>query len=347
MKPKAPKKNITPKNESELTAQLNDIRFSSPYMTSSEKDSLKVVVFNAQRGRYLDEIEAYFTYHPILQDADIILFNELDIGMVRSGNLDTVKELSQRLQMNYFFGAEFVELTKGEKEERAVPGENRDALHGNAILSRFCLHDPYLLRLPLLYDWYDDYQQRLGSRNALFATIKNDAWEVGLVCTHLENNTSPRGRAEQMESILKKTAERFGASPVVIGGDMNTHTFDDTQHIPATQRSAILTNNPDRFNQQEKYEPLFSMVNAWGFDYNEANLPRKITCRGYHEEAHPLMLNIDWIFTKGVQSFAPVVVTTIFNKDELPGLLNMDESQGIEISDHNAIVVEIQHTELF
>ena len=28
MKPKAPKKNITPKNESELTAQLNDIRFS-------------------------------------------------------------------------------------------------------------------------------------------------------------------------------------------------------------------------------------------------------------------------------------------------------------------------------
>jgi hypothetical protein len=57
----------------------------------------KIVFLNAERGRYLDEIEAYFEYHPGLKDASIILLNEIDVGMARSGNRNNAKEFGERL----------------------------------------------------------------------------------------------------------------------------------------------------------------------------------------------------------------------------------------------------------
>lgn len=52
-------------------------------------------------------------YHPVLKGADIVFFNELDKGMIRTGNRDTALELSNKLSMNYMYGVEFLELTKG------------------------------------------------------------------------------------------------------------------------------------------------------------------------------------------------------------------------------------------
>jgi endonuclease/exonuclease/phosphatase family metal-dependent hydrolase len=325
------------KGNNGFTTTLDELQVVNLYPAYLEKERLKLVVLNAQRGKYLDEIEAYFTYHPILKDVDIILFNELDIGMARSGNLNTAKELAQKLKMNYLFGAEFLELTKGEEKERSIPGENSEALHGNAILSRSYLYEPYRLRLPLEYDWSDDYQQRLGSRIALFAKVKVRERELGLVCTHLENKTSPEGRARQIDVILHHVETRFGPLPVVIGGDINTNTVDERDQDQIT----LLSQEPERRSYPEQYEPLFRMLANQGFDYESANLPGKTTCRVNWEQGHEVSLNIDWFFTKGLKSSSPAIITTIFHKDELLALPDMESSEGVEISDHNAICVDL------
>ncbi len=92
--------------------------------------------------------------------------------MARSGNRNNAEELGKRLGMNWFFGTEFLELTKGDERERASGGENRESLHGNAILSRYPMKSMEILRLPVKYDWYYDFQKREGGRVALFTVVQ-------------------------------------------------------------------------------------------------------------------------------------------------------------------------------
>ena len=70
--------------------------------------------------------------------ADVVLLTELDVGMARSGNRHTVRELARTMGAGYAFGVEYVELGLGDDREKAWhAGEsNAVGLHGNAILSK-------------------------------------------------------------------------------------------------------------------------------------------------------------------------------------------------------------------
>lgn len=91
-----------------------------------------------------------------------------------SGNVHTTRKLAYELGMNYAWGLEFVELTRGDREEQnATQGMNNSlGLHGNAILSNCKLYDPIVIRdkLPSIYfsnkvSWEnaDGYEKRLGA----------------------------------------------------------------------------------------------------------------------------------------------------------------------------------------
>lgn len=300
------------------------------------KNTLKIVLFNIERGKYLEEILAYMKYHPALKESDVIFFNELDYGMFRTGNKNIAAEISNRLSLNYIFGVEFLELMIGDKE-----GENKEAFHGNAIMSRFKLYDQMLLRLPLVYDWYKDKQKRIGTRIAVFAKIAVNSKEIGLVCTHLENRTSPLLRKVQMMSILEQAEKIFRNIPIIIAGDMNTNTFDGSNASEAARMLDVFKAESDRVNMPEKYEPLFELVESYGYDYKHSNMPGKITRRKPIPERGTLEMNLDWFFTRGVTCFETAVVNTIFKQVELPGISGMEVSEGIQISDHNAISVSI------
>jgi hypothetical protein len=86
----------------------------------------------------------------------VILLNEVDLGMKRSGYAGVARELADTLRMNYAFGVEFVEVdplyTGDERTEMKTPEETQAladdlradparfrGLHGNAILTRFPL----------------------------------------------------------------------------------------------------------------------------------------------------------------------------------------------------------------
>jgi endonuclease/exonuclease/phosphatase family metal-dependent hydrolase len=123
----------------------------------------------------------------ILQQADLLVLNEVDWGVNRTLFRNVAEELANALNMNYAYGVEFVEvdpITMGldqqvvvreVQEAYAEPHDDRDAmlahvrevmkpdperyhgLHGTAILSRYRLENVKLV--PFLvqgHDWYRD-----------------------------------------------------------------------------------------------------------------------------------------------------------------------------------------------
>ncbi|MGD0298719.1 MAG: endonuclease/exonuclease/phosphatase family protein [Bryobacteraceae bacterium] len=108
-----------------------------------------------------------------LRDADVIVLNEVDLGMKRTDYRDVARDLAQALGMNYVFGVEFVEVDRLEDlglenyqlEDRALTQQIREdlapdparylGLHGSAILSRYPILSARIFRLPVCHDWYN------------------------------------------------------------------------------------------------------------------------------------------------------------------------------------------------
>jgi endonuclease/exonuclease/phosphatase family metal-dependent hydrolase len=104
--------------------------------------------------------------------ADVIVLNEADLGMTRTGYRDVTRELAGALGMNYAFGVEFVEVDplslgaeeielpddpEAEAELRRifVPDRARyRGLQGSAVLSRYPIRRARIVPLPVCHDWY-------------------------------------------------------------------------------------------------------------------------------------------------------------------------------------------------
>lgn len=106
-----------------------------------------------------------------LRAADVIILNEVDLGMKRTGYRNIAADLAGKLKMNYAFGVEFVELSpvylSGRTEAETAPEKELvkiikvdparyKGLHGIAILSRFPLENVRLVPFKNQpYDWYE------------------------------------------------------------------------------------------------------------------------------------------------------------------------------------------------
>lgn len=257
---------------------------------------LRVVAFNAERGTHFDDICALLRDEPRLRDADILLLSEVDWGMARSGNRHVARDLAAALGMHYAFGTEFVELTKGDAKEMAVAGDNTKSLHGNAILSRWPLQAPRIVRLPVLCVWDQPEQARIGGRMALAADIETTAGRVALVSVHLENRTTPSGRRQQMKTVINAVA---GSPRAVVAGDLNTSTIDPDDHAQLFSIPDLLRDDPKRLVRPQAYEPLFADMRAAGFLIEEVNAADIATSVPMGIEDPTYWLKLDWIFARG------------------------------------------------
>jgi endonuclease/exonuclease/phosphatase family metal-dependent hydrolase len=159
---------------------------------------LRVAMWNIERGLNLDLIRAALTnpakFNDLtsgdvtidrgarhaaaeaqlqkLQDIDLLILNEADLGMKRTNYDDVTSDLASALHMNYAYGVEFIEVDPIfdlNSEEVHLPDAAEDhrlqhdlqvdrdkyhGLHGTAILSRYPLHNVRIFRLPVCYDWY-------------------------------------------------------------------------------------------------------------------------------------------------------------------------------------------------
>ncbi len=107
-----------------------------------------------------------------LQDTDVLVLNEVDLGMKRTEYRDISRDLAAALHMNYAYGVEFVEVDPIFDlgiEKIDLPDKNQEqrlqedlkvdparyrGLHGNAVLSRYPIKRARIIRLPVCYDWY-------------------------------------------------------------------------------------------------------------------------------------------------------------------------------------------------
>jgi endonuclease/exonuclease/phosphatase family metal-dependent hydrolase len=158
--------------------------------TNKPGSGLRVALWNLERGYNLDQIRMALKDPAGLMNqaqntairseaerqvnalsaADVFVFNEVDLGVSRSGYRDVARELAEELQMNYAFAVEFLEVDplllgleepKGDvdsvKNWRATHPLDKErfrGLHGNAVLSRYPILSARVVRLPECYDWY-------------------------------------------------------------------------------------------------------------------------------------------------------------------------------------------------
>ncbi len=170
--------------------------------------SLRVVMWNIERGFALDHLKLLFTdtnaflkdqaqsgerirvnelleQLDVMQSADVIVLNEVDWGMKRTGYRAVVRELGEALNMNWAYGVEFIEVDpislgteqfeemEDETERKHLVDDlqvDRDrlkGLHGTAILSRYPILEARLRPFEKQgYDWFRGEKDRVSKIEA-------------------------------------------------------------------------------------------------------------------------------------------------------------------------------------
>lgn len=289
-------------------------------------DAATIVFWNAERGKFPAESAALLSS----LRADALLICELDIGMARSNQRHTARDLAERLGCGYAFAVEFIELGLGDRVEQALHRgeENAAGLHGAAILSQHGLVRPALIRLENDGAWYDGSrgERRIGGRIALLATLPVGDSSVTLVNVHLESHSDPLQRRAQATLLLDAIDRHVGDGAVLIGGDFNTSTVSrdwarGTGVKPVLPLERVLDPVP--------YEPFFQVMAGAGYDWQDCNALGMPTQRTRPDGTpRPPLGKIDWFFSRGLEAHAPATVAAV-------------DSNGQAISDHEVLAVTV------
>ncbi len=191
--------------------------------------------------------------------------------MGRSGNRHVARELAEALGMGYAFAVSYLALEDDYGENEAGLASTL-ALAGNAILSRAPFVRTINADVPAVRDKFGSSEKRLGRKRAVVASLATEAGPVTFAQAHLDSNADARQRARQLAAILDD-AERLGPGPVVLGGDLNTTTYQyssafrlarDVLHKLFVTGFAGTVNN--YLTPERRYEtPIFELLAARGF----------------------------------------------------------------------------------
>lgn len=249
---------------------------------------LDVVTWNIEQG------SAYDAVLSVLRDLDpdVVLLQEVDWDCRRTGYRNIAKDLAAALDMNWVAAGEFQEL--GESRGGSAP-----AITGQAILSKFPIHDAAGLRFKAQDRWrwsINPVQPRRGGRIA----IRARSGGVVFYNTHIESGGNERLQQRQMAEIVADQARTNDETPVVIAGDFNNR--------PA-RRSLTLT----------------SLARASFIDALGDPAGRGPTSLG---QPHP----IDWIFMKHVDSARGHVVDSRAASDHSPVMAVLGPRVAVSVS---------------
>ena len=336
---------------------------------------LRVVEWNIQRGTRIEAIIDVLNNHPVLRFADLLLLNELDDGMLRSGNRNVARELSEAIGAHAIYAVEYLEMTKGIGDELKLAGRNTAALHGNAILTRHNFSNPRTVRLPRCEWNYESAEKRLGGRVGLLVDVEFRGPRLpGMVAvtTHLDVVNTPRCRAAQIKALLDhidSEEPRNDYEQILIGADLNTHTFARGGWLRSS-RSAIriLTTGHKRLSNEllrpQMREPAIGQFKKNGYEIANLNdrLPtsraivssgsdanwvpgplRRLVLRRIEPSMLLLEFRLDWLASRGLKALRAgdavdreAWVTSI-DPQTFGGLTH----EGEPISDHDPIVADL------
>ncbi len=237
-----------------------------------QQHSLRVVVFNLERG--VGWLEAASKLEE--DRADIIILNEMDIGMARSDQQHTTRLLAKKLRMNYVWGLEFIELTRGTKDEQLMTENLYDfhGLHGNAVLSRCRLTNAKIFRDPLGAYFSkersalnaDGFERRLGGRMALIVQV-----EVGDRLLNVGSLHKVQDRKTLAD--LQHFVDSSGGGGTILGGDqsplpceqlgLDVHNFANTWPASCSSlgehRGDLICSNLHKHEDVQTREPCLKL----------------------------------------------------------------------------------------
>ncbi len=325
------------------------------------KSRYRFVAWNIERGTQLPGQIDKLRNEPILREADVLLLIETDVGMARSGNRDVARTIAQELGMCYVFTPCYLSLVKGSGVERHVEGDNDLGLHGNAILSRYPLHNARPIHLENGVDKVASREKRLGRQTSLFAEIEFPGKRVNTVAVHLDAQSSQAHRVEQLRQILEAAP---AVGPLVLGGDWNTSTYNSSRAFWAIMgfwlrvfmgADNVIRNHylhPENWFERE----LFRLLEARGFEYRQSNVmgehtvfydmkdPRAAGSLGewvpgwcfpfihwsLRNHGGRCPLKLDWFATRAVKPIDPRV------------LHEKRDGSHVPLSDHDCISVDVE-----
>ena len=333
-------------------------------------DFLRVVLWNIERGNNYEGVLHYLQTIPELATADILLLNELDAGMVRTGNRHVANDLGQALGFHVVYVPEYLEMTKGVAEELDLPGENTTALHGNAILSRYPISNTRVIDLPVCFEHYEFHEKRYGRRIAIVADIDFNWQKITVVATHLEVRNTPMCRARQIEKILSQLNEWKIEGPVLLAGDFNSNSFARGTKLRTLQAGWwLLRGDPAKVKHalthpEEGREPLFDVLSRHNFRFKEFNtedptarvpinmveevdrLPKSARNWVHQHLAnynHELLMRLDWIAGRGLRALAngEIIDHCSGISSAIPGTIRGLYHNERRASDHAVITADI------
>jgi endonuclease/exonuclease/phosphatase family metal-dependent hydrolase len=291
----------------------------------------RVVAWNAERGRFLDGAAGMLR----AAGADALLLSELDVGMARTEQRHTLRELAARLRLGFAFGVEFLELGLGDPAERGrcAGAANDVGYHGGAVASERPLARPVLVRLDAGGDWFDGRrgERRVGGRIAVLATLEVAGVPVTLASVHLESHADPSLRDAQAAALLAALDAYAPGAPALVGGDLNTHSLGSAELEDRAALGRALRADPRRFAEPFGHEPLFERLAAAGFDRTSCNVAGASTVRQRGAAGSERgVLRLDWFFARDLGCSDPEVLAAL------------DPATGEALSDHEAIAVTIR-----
>jgi endonuclease/exonuclease/phosphatase family metal-dependent hydrolase len=355
---------LQPEIERVLTTIVQEDLAPAPDLKHTASSLIRATAWNIERGIRLESIIRVLREHPTLSKSDAFLLTELDYGMARTDNRFVAREIAEALNLNYVFSPCYINLNKGSGLEVHTTGENRQALHGNALFSRYPLRRAHLLALPNGKDKMKGSEKRLGSQTAAIADMEHPAGEVRLVSLHLDAHSTQRHRHRQMQLVLDHLETLAPQLPVLIGGDWNTSTYNSRRSVYAIAGffrrvlmgvSNVIENHylhPERWFERG----LFRGLEKRGYDYRNLNEPGAGTLpydvkdlavntnmadwvpqwcfwflnRALEPHGGRCSLKLDWFAGKGIRPDTANPPRVIGNLDDAAG----------KLSDHAAIVLD-------
>lgn len=350
-------------------------RFSSG--PGHDAELVRAVTWNVERGRRLPALLEVLRDEPRLRTADVLILNEVDVGMARSGNVDVPGVIARELGFDYVFGNCYLCLAPGNQRDGPVNGDNRLGLHGNAILSRFPIERAESFSVPLTHDLFESREKRLGHRKALWARVRTPRGGLTVLCVHLDTEGSPGLRGRQMRRALAKLEERGVADRVLVGGDFNTTTYDTASmaRLLANLAAKVARGGfPHALHHYlhpyELYErPVFEALRQAGYQWRPLNQSGVGSLRFEVGDPHtestvhdhlpwigvPVLryklrpwngvaeLKLDWFAGRGIRALGDgEILGSCGRTSEAPATLRRTTWQGQPVSDHDPVAVDIE-----
>lgn len=185
--------------------------------------SLNIVSWNIERGLDLAGVTATLKE---MRPA-IVLLQEVDLNVRRTGNINIAEHLASSLGMNYLFAVEFEELGQGNRSQSAY--------HGQAILTNLPTSSARIIRFQNQSGFWNPrwfipkwsiFQRRTGGRMGLVAEIEMGSQRLIAYDVHLESRGSEELRLLQVKEIIEDVQRYSRDTSIIIAGDFNNRRQD-------------------------------------------------------------------------------------------------------------------------